>query len=100
MVNIWRPEGRGFRLGATHRSIPSKHREYIEQSFYRAKPRFVRRPHFAQRRHCHVHDIEEDPEYRLEKFRLEGYRTMLGVLSREGVPIGDYPDPIHSTAFY
>jgi putative methionine-R-sulfoxide reductase with GAF domain len=32
IVNIWRPEGRAFRLGATHRSILSKHREYIENA--------------------------------------------------------------------
>ena len=89
IVNIWRPEGRGFRLGATHRSIPSKHREYIENlSIEPSRGSCVGRT-LLDGAIVHIHDIEEDPEYRLEKFRLEGYRTMLGVpLLREGVPIG------------
>jgi PAS domain S-box-containing protein len=89
IVNIWRPEGRGFRLGATHRSISSKHREYIETlSIEPSRDSCVGRT-LLDGAIVHIHDIEEDPEYRLEKFRLEGYRTMLGVpLLREGVPIG------------
>ena len=89
LANIWRPHGSVYRLAASHRSIESKAKDYLENiSLEPSRGSCVGRT-LLEARTVHIHDIQSDPEYALETSKLKGWRTMLGVpLLREGVPIG------------
>ena len=89
LANIWRPYGSVYRLAASHRSIESKAKDYLENiSLEPSRGSCVGRT-LLEARTVHIHDIQSDPEYALETSKLKGWRTMLGVpLLREGVPIG------------
>jgi GAF domain-containing protein len=89
LANIWRPHGSVYRLAASHRSIESKAKDYLENiSLEPSRDSCVGRT-LLEARTVHIHDIQSDPEYALETSKLKGWRTMLGVpLLREGVPIG------------
>jgi two-component system, NtrC family, sensor kinase len=89
LANIWRPHGSVYRLAASHRSIESKTKDYLENiSLEPSRGSCVGRT-LLEARTVHIHDIQSDPEYALETSKLKGWRTMLGVpLLREGVPIG------------
>jgi two-component system, NtrC family, sensor kinase len=89
LANIWRPRGSVYRLAASHRSIESKTKDYLENiSLEPSRGSCVGRT-LLEARTVHIHDIQSDPEYALETSKLKGWRTMLGVpLLREGVPIG------------
>jgi GAF domain-containing protein len=89
LANIWRPHGSVYRLAASHRSIESKAKDYLENiSIEPSRGSCVGRT-LLEARTVHIHDIQSDPEYALETSKLKGWRTMLGVpLLREGVPIG------------
>ena len=89
IANIWRPHGSVYRLAASHRSIESKAKDYLENiSLEPSRGSCVGRT-LLEARTVHIHDIQSDPEYALETSKLKGWRTMLGVpLLREGVPVG------------
>jgi two-component system NtrC family sensor kinase len=86
IVNIWRPKGTVYRLGAAYQATP-ENRVYLENlSIEPGQGSCVGRT-LLEGNIVHIHDIQKDPEYALSQ--LTGYRTMLGVpLLREGIPIG------------
>jgi len=86
IVNIWRPKGAVYRLGAAYQATP-ENKVYLENlSIEPGRGSCVGRT-LLEGNIVHIHDIQEDPEYALSQ--LTGYRTMLGVpLLREGIPIG------------
>jgi signal transduction histidine kinase len=86
IVNIWRPKGTVYRLGAAYQATP-ENKVYLENlSIEPGRGSCVGRT-LLDGTIVHIHDIQEDPEYTLSQ--LTGYRTMLGVpLLREGNPIG------------
>jgi two-component system NtrC family sensor kinase len=89
LANIWRPHGSVYRLAASHRSIESKAKDYLENIFLEPSRGSCVGRTLLEARTVHIHDIQSDPEYALETSKLKGWRTMLGVpLLREGVPIG------------
>jgi GAF domain-containing protein len=89
LANIWRPHGPVYRLAASHRSIGSKQKDYLENiSIEPSRGSCVGRT-LLEGTIVHIEDIHDDPEYALETSKLEGWRTMLGVpLLREGTPVG------------
>ena len=89
IVNIWRPSGSAYRLAAVYQTVPSEHREYLENvSIGPNRGSCVGRTLLNQDV-VHIEDILSDPEYSMEVSKLGGYRTMLGVpLLREGTLIG------------
>ena len=89
IVNIWRPSGSAYRLAAVYQTVPSEHREYLENvSIGPNRGSCVGRTLLNQDI-VHIDDILSDPEYSMEVSKLGGYRTMLGVpLLREGTLIG------------
>jgi signal transduction histidine kinase len=88
IVNIWRPAGDAFRVAAWHQGT-QEHREYLTSlSIEPGVGTCVGRT-LLKGKIVHIHDIWQDSEYELERAKLQGYRTMLGVpLLREGTPIG------------
>jgi GAF domain-containing protein len=81
LANIWRPHGSVYRLAASHRSIESKAKDYLENiSLEPSRDSCVGRT-LLEARTVHIHDIQSDPEYALETSKLKGWRTMLGVHS-------------------
>ena len=89
LANIWRPHGSVYRLAASHRSIESKAKDYLENISLEPSCGSCVGRTLLEARTVHIHDIQSDPEYALETSKLKGWRTMLGVpLLREGVPIG------------
>jgi two-component system, NtrC family, sensor kinase len=86
IVNIWRPKGTVYRLGAAYQATP-ENKVYLENlSIEPGRGSCVGRT-LLEGNMVHIHDIQEDPEYALS--HMTGYRTMLGVpLLREGIPIG------------
>jgi two-component system, NtrC family, sensor kinase len=86
IVNIWRPKGTVYRLGAAYQATP-ENKVYLENlSIEPGRGSCVGRT-LLEGNMVHIRDIQEDPEYALSQ--LTGYRTMLGVpLLREGIPIG------------
>jgi signal transduction histidine kinase len=86
---IFRREGEGYRLSASHGFAPD-YREWMQrQSIAIGRQTLVGRTAIEG---CTVHipDVLADPEYAwTESIRRGNFRTMLGVpLLREGVPIG------------
>ena len=89
IANIWRPHGSVYRLAASHRSIESKAKDYLENISLEPSCGSCVGRTLLEARTVHIHDIQNDPEYALETSKLKGWRTMLGVpLLREGVPVG------------
>ena len=88
MVNIWLPNGPGYRVAAMYQATRGS-KEYLQNlSIEPERGSCVGRT-LLERKTVHIHDIGEDDEYTLEVSKLEGYRTMLGVpLLREGTPVG------------
>jgi GAF domain-containing protein/ActR/RegA family two-component response regulator len=90
IANIWRPNGPAFRLAATYQHVGAGDQaEYLRNlPIEPGRGSCVARTLLAGAI-VHIHDIQEDPEYALERMRLQGYRTVLGVpLLREGATIG------------
>jgi GAF domain-containing protein len=89
IANIWRPHGSGYRLAATHETVKTTQKTYLQNlSLEPDRGSCVGRV-LLEGRIIHIHDIQDDPDYSLETSRLEGSRTMLGVpLLREGTPVG------------
>jgi signal transduction histidine kinase len=86
---IFRREGEGYRLSASHGFAPD-YREWMQrQSIAIGRQTLVGRTAIEG---CTVHipDVLADPEYAwTESIRRGNFRTMLGVpLLREGIPIG------------
>ena len=89
IVNIWRPSGSAYRLGAVYQTVPSEHREYLENVSIEPNPGSCVGRTLLNRDVVQIEDILSDPEYSMEVSKLGGYRTMLGVpLLREGTLIG------------
>jgi signal transduction histidine kinase len=86
IVNMWRPKGAVYRLGAAFQATP-ENKVYLENlSIEPGRGSCVGRT-LLEGNIVHIHDIQEDPEYTLSQ--MTGYRTMLGVpLLREGIPVG------------
>jgi signal transduction histidine kinase len=86
---IFRREGEGYRLSASHGFAPD-YREWMQrQSIAIGRQTLVGRT-AVEGRTVHIPDVLADPEYAwTESIRRGNFRTMLGVpLLREGVPIG------------
>jgi GAF domain-containing protein len=86
---IFRREGEGYRLSASHGFAPD-YREWMQrQSIAIGRQTLVGRT-AIEGRTVHIPDVLADPEYAwTESIRRGNFRTMLGVpLLREGVPIG------------
>jgi transcriptional regulator with GAF, ATPase, and Fis domain len=63
LANIWRPHGSVYRLAASHRSIESKAKDYLENiSLEPSRGSCVGRT-LLEARTVHIHDIQSDPEY-------------------------------------
>ena len=86
---IFRREGEGYRLCASHGFAP-EYRDWMQrQSIAIGRQTLVGRT-ALEGRTVHIPDVLADPEYAwTESIRRGNFRTMLGVpLLREGVPIG------------
>jgi len=86
---IFRREGEGYRLAASHNVSP-EYREFIERApILPGRGTLVGRT-ALEGRTVHIPDVLADPEYVwTDSQRRGGFRTMLGVpMLREGVPIG------------
>jgi signal transduction histidine kinase len=91
MANIWRRDVSVYHVAAMYPATNERkgYQEYLQNiSIGPERGSCVGRT-LLEGRTVHIRDIWEDPEYRLELTKLEGYRTLLGVpLLREGTPIG------------
>ena len=86
---IFRREGEGYRLSASHGFAP-EYRDWVQrQSIAIGRQTLVGRT-AVEGRTVHIPDVLADPEYAwTESIRRGNFRTMLGVpLLREAVPIG------------
>jgi two-component system, NtrC family, sensor kinase len=86
---IFRREGEGYRLSASHGFAP-EYRDWMQrQSIAIGRQTLVGRT-AVEGRTVHIPDVLADPEYAwTESIRRGNFRTMLGVpLLREAVPIG------------
>jgi two-component system, NtrC family, sensor kinase len=89
MANIWRPSGRVYRLAAVYRAVSSQQADYLKELPLQAGRGSCLGRTLLARDVIQIEDIHADPDYAVERSKLEGYRTMLGVpLLREGAPIG------------
>jgi GAF domain-containing protein len=95
IVNIWRPDGAGYRLAASY-AVPGKFKEalanksYLESLFHEPGRGSIVGRTLLERRTVQVHDVQADPDYDVGGIlALGASRTALGIpLLREGVPIG------------
>jgi GAF domain-containing protein len=86
---IFRREGEGYRLSASH-GFPPEYRDWVQrQSIAIGRQTLVGRT-AVEGRTVHIPDVLADSEYAwTESIRRGNFRTMLGVpLLREAVPIG------------
>src|SRR5262249_16479874 len=88
IVTIWRPPGARYKLASGYQTTP-EHLEYLKTvSIVPGRGTCTGRV-LLDGSTVHIHDTWEDPEYALERSKLRGFRTQLGVpLLRQGVPIG------------
>jgi GAF domain-containing protein len=89
MANIWRPSGPVYRLSAVYKAASSQQTDYLKELPLQAGRGSCLGRALLARDVIQIEDIHVDPDYAVERSKLEGYRTMLGVpLLREGAPIG------------
>jgi two-component system, NtrC family, sensor kinase len=89
MANIWRPSGPVYRLAAVYQAVSSQQAEYLKELPLQAGRGSCLGRTLLAKDVIQIEDIHADPDYAVERSKLEGYRTMLGVpLLREGAPIG------------
>ena len=88
-ANIWRPSGPAYRLAAVYQAASSQQADYLKELPLEAGRGSCLGRTLLARDVIQIEDIHVDPDYAVERSKLEGYRTMLGVpLLREGAPIG------------
>jgi len=88
-VNIWQPKGESYGMAASYNEDPKLKDFFKSISIEAGRGTIVGRS-LLERSIIHVHDVQADPEYTLEKAREIGtFRTVLAVpMLREGVAIG------------
>ena len=88
-ANIWRPSGPVYRLAAVYQAASSQQADYLKELPLEAGRGSCLGRTLLARDVIQIEDIHVDPDYAVERSKLEGYRTMLGVpLLREEAPIG------------
>ena len=89
MANIWRPSGPVYRVAAVYQAVSSQQAEYLKELPLQPGRGSCLGRTLLARDVIQIEDIYADPDYAVERSKLEGYRTMLGVpLLREGAPVG------------
>ena len=83
------PAGRYYRVAAVYQAVSSEQAEYLKELPLQPGRGSCLGRTLLARDVIQIEDIHADPDYAVERSKLEGYRTMLGVpLLREGAPVG------------